>query len=73
MASMLKDAKDIFSESIKDFKSLDLDEKLLALTQHLLKSALVCTRILSQNLKGEITSDVKNLLKKSGLLLGLLA
>lgn len=73
MALMLENIKDIFAESIEGFRSLDLDEKLLALTHRSLKSALVCVRILRQNLRGETTSDVKNLLKKSGLLCGLLA
>lgn len=73
LASMLKDAKDIFSESIEGFDSLDLNQKLLALTQRLLKSAVVHARILGQNLRGEITSEVKDLLKKSGLFSGLLA
>lgn len=68
LASMLKDVKDIFSESIEGFDSLDLNQKLLALTQRLLKSAVVHARILGQNLRGEITSEVKDLLKKSGLL-----
>lgn len=73
LALMLENIKDIFSESIQDFKALDLDEKLLALTRRSLKSALVCARILNQNLRGEVTSDVENLLKKSGLICGLLA
>lgn len=72
LASMLRDTKDIFSESIEGFKSLNLDDKLLALTQRSLKSALVCVRILTQNLKKEVTAEVKDLLEKSGLFGGIL-
>ena len=71
MVSMLKAVKDIFSESIEDFKSLDLDDKLLALAQHSFKSGILCMRILKKKLKKEATSEIYDLLKKSGLLCGL--
>ena len=71
MVSMLKAVKDIFSESIEDFKSLDPDDKLLALAQYSFKSGILCMRILKKNLKKEATSEICDLLKKSGLLCGL--
>ncbi|MBM2817835.1 MAG: hypothetical protein HW401_425, partial [Parcubacteria group bacterium] len=51
MVSMLKAVKDIFSESIEDFKFLDLDDKLLALAQQSFKSGILCMRILKKKLK----------------------
>ena len=71
MVSMLKAVKDIFSEGIENFKSLNLDDKLLMLAQESFKSGILCMRILKKNLSKEVTAEINELLKKSGLVCGL--
>jgi len=68
MISMLESVKEIFAEKIKDFKSLNLDDKLLLLAQNSFKSGLICMNILKKSLKREITPEIRDLLEKSGLL-----
>ena len=51
MISMLKATKETFSESIEDFKSLNLDDKLLLLAQNSFRSGLVCMNVLKKSLK----------------------
>jgi len=68
MISMLKATKETFSESIEDFKSLNLDDKLLLLAQNSFRSGLVCINVLKKSLKKEVTSEIRDLLEKSGLL-----
>ena len=71
VVSMLKASVEIFSESINDFKSLEVNEKLFSLAQHSLKSGVVFMRLLKKNLKKEVTPEIIDLMKKSGLLCGL--
>ena len=68
MVSMLKATKEIFSESIENFKSLDLDDKLLLLAQESFKSGVLCMNILKKNLKKEMNLEIRGLLERSGLL-----
>ena len=68
MISMLKATKEIFSESIDGFKSLNLDDKLLLLAQNSFRSGLVCMNVLKKSLKKEITPEIRDILEKSGLL-----
>ena len=58
MISMLKATKETFSESIEDFKSLNLDDKLLLLAQNSFRSGLVCINVLKKSLKKEKFSDI---------------
>lgn len=73
MMFFLKAAKEAFSESIENFKSLDLDDKLLSLARESFKTGLICMNILKKSLKKEVTSEINELMKKSGLLCGLVA
>lgn len=68
MVSMLTAVKEVFSESIENFKSKNLDDKLLALAYSSFQSGILCVRILKKNLKEEMTAEINDLLKKSGLL-----
>jgi len=71
VASMLKASVELFSESINDFKSLEVNERLFLLAQHSLKSGVVFMRLLKKNLKKEVTPEISELMKKSGLLCSL--
>lgn len=71
VVSMLKASVEVFSESINDFKSLEVNEKLFLLAQQSLKAGVVFMRLLKKNLGKEITPEIKDLMKKSGLLCGL--
>ena len=70
VVSMLKASVDVFSESINDFKGLEVNEKLFLLAQHSLKSGVVFMRLLKKNLKKEVTPEIRDLMKKSGLICG---
>lgn len=70
VVSMLKASVDVFSESISGFKSIGTNERLFLLAQHSLKSGVVFIRLLKQNLKEELTPEINDLMKKSGLLCG---
>ena len=68
VVSMLKASVEVFSESISDFKSLEVNERLFLLAQHSLRSGVVFIRLLKKNLKKEITPEIIDLMKRSGLL-----
>lgn len=70
VVSMLKASVEVFSEEICDFKSLEVNEKLFLLAQRSLKSGVVFMRLLKKNLKKELTPEINDLMKKSGLLCG---
>ncbi|MDE1988569.1 MAG: hypothetical protein KGJ58_01590 [Patescibacteria group bacterium] len=72
VVSILKASIEIFSESIEDFKSMEINERLFLLAQHSLKLGVVFMRLLKKNLGKEITPEISDLMKKSGLLCGLL-
>ena len=67
VASMLKASIEVFSESIDDFKRLEVNEKLLLLTKHSLRSGVVFMRLLKKSLEKGLTPEIKDLMKKSGL------
>jgi len=73
VVSMLKASVEVFSESINNFKSLEVNERLFLLAQHSLKSGVVFMRLLKKNLKKEVTPEISELMKKSGLICGLVA
>src|SRR3989344_6925575 len=71
IVSILKTSVEIFSESINNFRALEINDKLLLLAQHSLKAGVVSMRLLKRSLKKEITAEMYELMKKSGLLCGL--
>lgn len=73
VASMLKASVDLFSENVEGFRPLGVEDKLFSLAQESLKSALVLIRLLKKSLDGEVTQEIKDLMKKSGLFCSLTA
>ena len=71
IVSILKPSVEIFSESVNNFRALEINDKLLLLAQHSLKAGVVSMRLLKRSLKKEITAEMYELMKKSGLLCGL--
>ena len=71
IVSILKPSVEIFSESVNNFRALEINDKLLLLAQHSLKAGVVSMRLLKRSLKKEVTPEIHELMKKSGLLCGL--
>lgn len=69
---ILKDAVQCFSESINNFRAAGINERLFLLTQRSIKSSAFFITLLKKSLKKELTAEINDLMKKSGLLCGIL-
>ena len=65
VVSMLKASVDVFSESINDFKGLEVNEKLFSIGATFAEIRSCFYEASEKNLKKEVTPEIRDLMKKT--------